>query len=370
MPSQVAVERELEPQVFYAPPPQVAASYRAPSMPYSYASPHDQGYGMYWSSHDPASQPPIPVQAPHPAQPVAHKVWLLDCRTCGNFLTNRGMKAVLLLRPHVPLYSTDALPVNCSAHGSIAQYTPNASSAQEELPRTCDCLTQTLCCHGCGNGVGYMIVIPCSRCTSSVAGNNRATNGHRFVFHSAEITAHERHYIPHEPGVLPQYAPRPRTSTPPVDQPGPRVIESQIDTSMPLRSFLSTGSLSSIGTGPGNSPDPASPYADEELPASPTMPGLIAVSPSPEQRASSHRRGFPLESHPLYHAYPHSQPLPPHAQYYVSQGMPLAEEPPKTVRSLKPGALLYWHHLTRAGEIPGVRDDPRARAKRMVAYDR
>lgn len=149
-----------------------------------------------------------------------------------------------------------------------------------------------------------------------------------------------------------------------------RTTESQAEPQIPMRSFLSTGSLSSVGTGPGASPDPAAAYADEELLASPTMPGLIAVSTSPEQRAPSHRRNYPLESHPLYHAYPHSQPLPPHAQYYVSQGMPLAEEPPKTVRPLKPGALLYWHHLTRAGEIPGVRDDPRARAKRMVAYDR
>ncbi|EIM82625.1 uncharacterized protein STEHIDRAFT_64559 [Stereum hirsutum FP-91666 SS1] len=70
-------------------------------------------------------------------------------------------QAVLLLRPHVPLYSTDALPVNCSAY-STSRVALLPSRPPSDPPRTCECLTQTLCCHGCGNGVGYMIVIPVS----------------------------------------------------------------------------------------------------------------------------------------------------------------------------------------------------------------
>ncbi len=31
---------------------------------------------------------PYPVVQP----PAAHKVWILDCRSCGTFITNRGMK--------------------------------------------------------------------------------------------------------------------------------------------------------------------------------------------------------------------------------------------------------------------------------------
>jgi hypothetical protein len=110
----------------------------------------------------------------------AHKVWLLECKHCQMFLTNRGMKvrvdhldrypliqgclspqAVLLLRPHVPLYSTDALPVNCSAYSARPSSTDSSPQRpNEQQPRTCECLTQTLCCHGCGTSVGYMIVVP------------------------------------------------------------------------------------------------------------------------------------------------------------------------------------------------------------------
>lgn len=141
-----------------------------------------------------------------------HKVWILDCNNCDTFLTNRGMKAVLLLRPNVPLYSTDALPLNCS------QPSESSSSSKLTSHRTCECLTQSLSCHGCGSPIGYMIVVPCLRCTSSVLHpllqfqpqyphppfqqQTRTTNGHRFVFHSSQIHAHERLYIAGEPGII------------------------------------------------------------------------------------------------------------------------------------------------------------------------
>jgi hypothetical protein len=44
-------------------------------------------------------------------------------------------------------------------------------------------------------------VIQCARCTQSVGTTQRATNGHRFVFHAAEIVASERHYVLNEHGV-------------------------------------------------------------------------------------------------------------------------------------------------------------------------
>ena len=135
------------------------------------------GYPNYtqWES---ASSPVDPHAS---ASAVVHKVWLLECKHCLTFLTNRGMKvrhdrwsvrrpvirghlpfqAVLLLRPHVPLYSTDALPVNCSAYSARPLSTDSPRpQPNEHQPRTCECLTQTLCCHGCGTAVGYMIVIP------------------------------------------------------------------------------------------------------------------------------------------------------------------------------------------------------------------
>lgn len=36
-----------------------------------------------------------------------------------------------------------------------------------------------------------------------MSASNRATNGHRFVFHSNEVSGTERHYVQDEPGVIP-----------------------------------------------------------------------------------------------------------------------------------------------------------------------
>jgi hypothetical protein len=132
------------------------------------------GYTQLHSVRSPVDARPSAFEPP-----VAHKVWLLECKHCLTFLTNRGMKvrvvcwharravidgrsspqAVLLLRPHVALFSTDALPVNCSAYS--ARPPPSIEcQLNEQQPRTCECLTQTLCCHGCGTNVGYTIVVP------------------------------------------------------------------------------------------------------------------------------------------------------------------------------------------------------------------
>jgi len=37
------------------------------------------------------------------------------------------------------------------------------------------------------------------------------------------------------------------------------------------------------------------------------------------------------------------------------------KDPPIALPSLKPGDVVFWHHLTRNGEISGVKDDERAR---------
>ncbi|CAD6898134.1 unnamed protein product [Tilletia caries] len=128
--------------------------------------------------------------APAPKTEPKHRVFLLNCKYCKTFLSNRGQKAVLLLEPHITLYSTDSIPFNC---GPL--YLP------PPVERTCDCITHSLGCYGCGAQVGYHIVAPCSRCTSSVA-NHRSSNGHRTVLHRSEISIRERRYVPGEPGVL------------------------------------------------------------------------------------------------------------------------------------------------------------------------
>lgn len=131
-----------------------------------------------------------------------HPVYLLNCRGCGAFLSDRGMKAVLLLKPHVTLYSTDIMPDNCGPLYPPSPYSLARLDTPEPLvERTCECLTQSLGCYGCGAQIGYHIASPCRKCTASVNEMQRGSNGHRTVLHCSEITVRERRYVPGEPGV-------------------------------------------------------------------------------------------------------------------------------------------------------------------------
>ncbi|QRV94000.1 hypothetical protein RhiJN_22018 [Ceratobasidium sp. AG-Ba] len=310
--------------------------------------------------------PPVVVPPPEATMPPApvtgHKVYVLNCKNCGMFLSNRGMKAVLLLRPNIALFSTDAMPVNCSPQpidsshssddpcerhpqdithlqearpaspakqhteeilyarfflpvkGEVAGQHPETAlperSAElateayptpiQSLPRTCECLTQTLNCHGCGAGIGYMIVAPCSRCTAQQnAGSRpgqpqRTANGHRFVFHHAEIVARERLYIPGQPGVY-----RYPWGIPPTSDP----CHSPVLAQQPSRSRM-----------PSNESEPKSP----SIPVfQPHRDGNFVpiVSPVPARAAPTRR---------VQHT------------------------------GLKRGDVVFWHHLGRTGELGSV----------------
>ncbi|KAH9940438.1 uncharacterized protein BXZ73DRAFT_88682 [Epithele typhae] len=389
-----------------------------------------------------------PFVAPPPS-PLPHKVWILDCKACGTFLTNRGMKAVLLLRPNVPLYSTDALPVNCSAFSTESesptlaqlpsgpsssppgasihapQSAPGIPSPERSPARTCECLTQTLCCHGCGTAVGYMIVSPCQRCTSSITVNNRATNGHRFVFYSSEITACERHYVKGERGVNPFHPvppPTPQTiqsglagltigsSSPrplPVQQPSPPSTSptastpSSLGPSSPthLPDFNRQPSGEYLPTPP---PEADSTFASNSRvvpslstsfsPTSPrhtSRPSPIRITPENLRLADAtsvpRTVNFAADTSPRI-----SSPIPGPTQVVQSRAraasagsmasslplqygsrpsyfgqptshIPMLPIPPPVPEPLKVGEVLYWHHLFRSGEIPAVSEDPRAR---------
>ncbi|GJN92548.1 hypothetical protein Rhopal_005578-T1 [Rhodotorula paludigena] len=153
-------------QAFLAPPPQLHQQAPAPRQP---------------------SPPPQP-------QPV-HRVYVLRCATCDTFLSDRGMRAVLLLKPNIVLFSTDAQPCNSET------FFPSEYGDDEQVERTCDCLTSSINCHGCGRTVGYHIVSPCNKCNASVQKHQRSANHHRYVFHAGEVTARERTYYPSERGV-------------------------------------------------------------------------------------------------------------------------------------------------------------------------
>ncbi|KAF8134580.1 hypothetical protein EV363DRAFT_1562705 [Boletus edulis] len=295
-----------------------------------------------------------PYPPPQPPQ-LVHKVWILDCHSCGTFLTNRGMKAVLLLRPNVSLFSTDALPVNCSAYSTnpdALRPPPCRPHIAPSALRTCECLTQTLCCHTCGTAVGYIIVIPCSRCTSSISATNRATNGHRFVFHSSEIIASERHHVPDEPGVLPvEYPtpPPPPSSPPPLAPAYPTMFHSpDVTTHRRPSSIVPSQAFQPLQT---SSPSPGSDYLPSPRMESPDLASSSAHS-SPDLRASVPPSSPPRPS--LHTPFSHN-PVP----QTLSETRGSTPEP--SPRKLKAGDVLYWHHLTKHGEIPGVGEDPRAR---------
>ncbi|KAI0344588.1 hypothetical protein BDW22DRAFT_1326411, partial [Trametopsis cervina] len=255
-------------------------------------------------------------------------------------------QAVLLLRPTVPLYSTDALPINCSAQAMTANSPPTPAQASSDVQgssvssisdrRTCECLTQTLWCHGCGASVGYMIVVPCIRCTSSTTATNRTTNGHRFVFYSGEIVASERHHVAGESGiVVPAFSPRLSSSLPNMPS---GATASLLMPSTPTGQYRDPGRgtmvlSASRGDNFNVLDPPVSPSSPNSIDSPPP---LIPVTPPP--RVLSHSRAASGSN-------------------------------PQGLQPLKPGDFLYWHQLVRSGEIPAVVDDPRARNPDMHPED-
>ncbi|KAJ6500001.1 FAM72 protein-domain-containing protein [Mycena vitilis] len=321
--------------------------------------------------------------ASYPApRPIAHKVWILDCAKCGKFLTNRGMKAVLLLRPNVALYSSDALPVNCSVYSS----NPHAIRPATACPSSCDCLTQTMSCHGCGQKIGYYIVHPCTRCTSSISTTNRATNGHRFVFHSSEIKGTERLYITDEPGVIQAEPPPPAPILPVYSASAlhnglhhrldsPPVFYSHHHSTLAVAArpeYLPTPPLDTEDVSP-NSSNPPSPTAPS-FPFPQDSSHLMMDSPLPMHSDHFHPRYPHLPLNRTHTSNPYhnratsaassqssdSSP-PPLIHSGHSFGLPADHFEAPLFPPLQAGDVLYWHHLSRHGEIPGVMEDARAR---------
>ncbi|GAA5876906.1 hypothetical protein JCM16303_006331 [Sporobolomyces ruberrimus] len=227
--------------------------------------------------------PPTDYPAPRPTPPApVHRVYVLNCASCDTFLTNRGMRAVLLLKPHIVLFSTDAPP--CNAETSW----PEETVEEEHVERTCDCLTSSIACHGCGRIIGYHIVAPCSKCTDSVQKHQRSANHHRFVFHHNEVSSRERTYYPGERGVHnPVIVSAPVATRPREPSPAP------IPVAIPRRRV----SIYDV---------------EKDLLESRLAPPVV---PSPTRRQSPP----PVHSAPI-------------------------------VTLLKAGDVLYWHHLVNGGE--------------------
>lgn len=179
--------------------------------PSSSSSRHAQSQPRTSSSNAHAHSASTSSNTQSSSKEAQHKVYLLNCKHCGNFLSDRGMKAVLLLKPNITLYSTDIVPSTCGPFFAGSSFHGGVDSNEPPVERTCECLTQSLGCYGCGAQVGYNIISPCARCTSSVMKHSRSSNGHRTVLHCSEISVRERRYIPGEPGVRAQaVAPAPQ----------------------------------------------------------------------------------------------------------------------------------------------------------------
>ena len=173
-----------------------------------------------------------------------------------------------------------------------------------------------------------------------MSANNRSTNGHRFVFHSFEVNASERHYVAGEPGVIPYQPP------PPPLCPAVRMMPSypsSISINGPPIRLSHTGVYHHNQSEQYSENSPSPPVDMDEgdsdewsvRTSSPPIPSFSTVrSPAPTRALS-----------------------PPHPP----QRLTPPPRSPSPVVKLKAGDILYWHHLSRHGEIPGVREDPRAR---------
>ncbi|THH05285.1 hypothetical protein EW145_g4907 [Phellinidium pouzarii] len=59
---------------------------------------------------------------------------------------------------------------------------------------------------------------------------------------------------------------------------------------------------------------------------------------------------------------PYARPTRAHAMHFTPHGLP-------KVPKLRAGQLVYWHHLTRRGDLLNVQDDERSRASRGYGFD-
>ena len=167
-----------------------------------------------------------------------------------------------------------------------------------------------------------------------MSASNRSTNGHRFVFHSFEVAASERHYVAGEPGVIPYHPP------PPPLCPAVRM--------MPSSAYLSSVSVNGPPTRLSHSSGYHYNQYSEHLPTSPVDADEWSIRTSSPPMPSFSPVRSPVPTRTL---------SPP----YIPR--PTPSRSPSPVTKLKAGDTLYWHHLSRHGEIPGVQEDPRARGK-------
>ena len=177
-----------------------------------------------------------------------------------------------------------------------------------------------------------------------MSASNRSTNGHRFVFHSFEVTVSERHYVAGEPGVIPYHPP------PPPLCPALRMV--------PGSAYPATISIN----GPPVRLSHAGEYYQNHYPEHLPTPPVDADGRNSDEWSV----GTPSLSLPSFSTIRSPAPTRIVPPPYVTRQTP--PRSPSPVIKLKAGDTLYWHHLSRHGEIPGVQEDPRARGRGPRQY--
>ena len=140
-------------------------------------------------SSPPSLRPPSPSPSPRLPFPSSSSSWFapptgherrtifqercvheIRCLHCNDVKSHRGMEAVCLTTSEKK-FSTDAPPrrISVPQHCEMVVY--------------CRCLASEVYCTVCGNCVGYVVVVPCSRCSSK--NNNR----HRYIFDISSVIA-------------------------------------------------------------------------------------------------------------------------------------------------------------------------------------
>jgi len=133
-------------------PPPLPWHVRPMSMPMGAANHHPRFIHGHLNRHHhhPFHPPPIPLPPPGQTQvqQMANmlKVWILDCKSCGTFLTNRGMKVRRLVPPlfvvlmHAFSFVTGRPSFSFGRTSLSSQQTRFPSTVRHTLPALMSCI--------------------------------------------------------------------------------------------------------------------------------------------------------------------------------------------------------------------------------------
>lgn len=197
------------------------------------------------------------------------------------------------------------------------------------------------------------------------------------MFHSGEVNSFERHYIAGEPGIAPFDSPTSPTLSPLFYPPPPSSSHRFTHAHPalpphalpPLHHYQPAQPHGTVLASTSASDSPRSEY----LPTPPLeLAELSSSSDSfpfptfpPSQTSQLYTQYTQAQSQPYFSPQPppHTQPYP-HSHAHAHSPFPIPysdQKEPLPQQRLRDGDVLYWHYLSRGGEIPEVEEDCRAK---------